>query len=170
MRIGGYMDHERKDAIAQDPGLLGEGFKQIGFSAFRPDMQKYCAELMAQVPGIDFQFDIYPDGSLGDVFGLSLSFNEVKPYGSEECMERGYGAAVMQRLQKDGLADDRWKAVAGAAYAKSIPIETTEGKPALFAAVIRINYAKIKFKAGIPMPAKFYYMTKAAILPAPEQA
>ena len=170
MRIGGYMNRGLQEAVAGNPDVLGKAFRQIGFSTFRHDMLAFCAELMKMVPAIDFQFDLFPDGTIGDVFGLSLSFNEVKPSESAECMEKGYGAKVMQRLQRDGLADERWKAIAGAAYAKAVPVETDDGKEALFAALIRLNYAKIKFKAGDPMPAKFYYMTKAALLPTQEQA
>ena len=166
VRIGGYMDRAVQEAIARDPGLLGEQFRRIGFSAFTPDMLKLCAELMAMVPGIDFQFDIFPDGSLGDVFGLSLSFNEVTPKESKKCMEQGFGLSVMRRLQEEGLADGRWEAVARAAFARSLPMETPDGKTSLFAAVVRFNYAKVKFRKGEPAPAKFYLLTKAAVLPA----
>ncbi len=166
LRVGGYMEQEQKEAAARDPALLGEQFRRIGFEAYDPDMLKFCAELMAMAPGVDFQFDILPDGSLGDVFGLSLSFNEVAPSRSAACMESGFGARLMRRLQDEGLADGRWEKIAGAAFAKGLPAETEDGNRVLFAAMVRLNYAKVKFRCGKPAPAKFYLMTKAAALPA----
>lgn len=107
LRIGGYLDGSAKDACAADPAFLGEQFRRIGFAEFDDYMLGRCAEFMALAPGIDFQFDVMADGSLGDTFGLSLSFNETKPRQARACMERGYGARICGLMQEWGLADDR---------------------------------------------------------------
>ena len=111
---------------------------------------------MSLAPSVDFQFDIMPNGQLSDTFGLSLSFNETKPRKARECMESGYGAALMQTLQTWGLADDRWKLIAGAAFARHIGYERDDGTEGRFALCILFNYAKVKFKDCEPQPAKFY--------------
>ena len=156
MRIGGYMDNTELERCADDPAHLGDCFKKIGFSAFDAPMLERCAEFMRLAPSIDFQFDIMPDGSLGDTFGLSLSFNETKPREAHACMESGYGATVMRALQNWGLADDRWKMIAGAAFARHVGYERDDGTEGRFALCIRFNYAKVKFRACEPQPAKFY--------------
>ena len=71
-------------------------------------------------------------------------------------MESGYGAAVMRALQGWELADDRWKTIAGAAFARHVGFERDDGTEGRFALCIRFNYAKVKFRAGEPQPAKFY--------------
>lgn len=156
MRIGGYMKRAELDRCKDDPAHLGEMFRQIGFEAFDAPMLDRCSEFMRQAPSVDFQFDIMPDGSLGDTFGLSLSFNETKPRQARECMESGYGAALMNVLQGWGLADDRWKLISGAAFGRHIGYEKEDGTIGRFALCIKFNYAKVKFKGCVPQPAKFY--------------
>ena len=156
MRIGGYMDHLELARCADSPTHLGDCFRRIGFSDFDAPMLDRCAAFMRLAPSVDFQFDIMPDGSLGDTFGLSLSFNETKPREARSCMESGYGATVMQALQEWGLADDRWKLIAGAAFARHVGYERADGTEGRFALCIRFNYAKVKFRACAPQPAKFY--------------
>ena len=156
MRIGGYMSADELARCADDPAHLGAQFCQIGFEAFNASMLKRCAEFMRCAPSIDFQFDIMPDGALGDTFGLSLSFNETKPREAHACMESGYGAQLMQTLQAWDLADDRWRLIADAAFARHVGYEREDGSEGRFALCIRFNYAKVKFRACEPQPAKFY--------------
>ena len=161
LRIGGYLGQEAKDACAADPAFLGEQFERIGFSAFDDEMLARCAEFMALAPGVDFQFDIMEDGQLGDTFGLSLSFNETKPRQARECMEDGYGARICSLMQDWGLADDRWRLIAGAAFAKHVPFVRDEGTEGRFALCVLFNYAKVKFTACEARPAKFYLILQA---------
>lgn len=164
LRIGGYMDRAELKRCAEDPSLLAKRFDAIGFAAYDGPMLERCSELMRMVPSADFQFDIMPDGSLGDVFGLSLSFNETKPREARECMETGYGARFMQKLQDWGLADERWKLIADATIARHVGVEDEDGNRVRFVLCIRFNYAKVKFKGGKPQPAKFYFTCKAGDL------
>ena len=65
-------------------------------------------------------------------------------------------SAIMQTMQDWGLADERWKLIAGAAFARHVGYEREDGTEGRFALCIRFNYAKVKFKACEPQPAKFY--------------
>lgn len=156
LRIGGYMGHDEMKACAQDPAHLAKRFDAIGFTAYDQAMLERCSELMSLAPAVDFQFDIQQDGSLGDVFGLSLSFNKTYPRLAKECMTTGYGAELCQKLEAWGLADDRWRLIADAAFARHVAVEREDGSETRFALAIRFNYAKMKFKAAEPQLAKFY--------------
>ncbi len=164
MRIGGYMDADELARCAENPAHLGECFEQVGFGAFDGTMLERCSEFMGFAPSVDFQFDIMPDGTLGDTFGLSLSFNETKPRQARECMETGYGAQLMQVLQGWGLADDRWRLIAGAPFARHVGYEREDGSEGRFMLVVRFNYAKVKFRNREPQPAKFYLTCAAGDL------
>ena len=164
LRIGGYLGRDELCHCAEDPAHLAECFRQAGFSAFDANMLRRCCEFMELAPSADFQFDIMPDGSLGDTFGLSLSFNETRPRQARECMESGYGGAIMELLQGWGLADDRWKLIAGTAFARHVGYEREDGTEGRFALAIRFNYAKVKFTACEPRPAKFYLTCTAGDL------
>ncbi|MBQ9043629.1 MAG: hypothetical protein IJ111_12550 [Eggerthellaceae bacterium] len=161
LRIGGYLGADAKEACAADPARLGDQFRQIGFAAYDNAMLERCSQFMALAPAVDFQFDIMADGRLGDTFGLSLSFNEAKPRQARTCMEGGYGARICGELQRWGLADDRWKLIAGAAFARHVGFEREDGSEGRFALCVLFNYAKVKFSACEAQPAKFYLILRA---------
>lgn len=156
MRMGGYLDLNELTRCGEDPSHLGECFRQIGFSAFDDTMLVRCTELIRLAPLVDFQFDITTEGRLGNTFGLSLGFSTVAPREAKECMESGYGTQIMQMLQGWGLADDRWKLVADAAFARHVGYTRDDGSEGRFALCTRFNFAKVKFKACEAQPAKFY--------------
>ena len=164
LRIGGYMSSAARSAFARDPRKLGDHFRRIGFAAFDKEMLWDCAEFMGLAPSVDFQFDIFPDGTLGPTFGLSLSFNDTKPRQAHECMTTGYGARICEKMQEWGLADDRWKLIADAAFARHIPFEREDGTEGRLALCVLFNYAKIKFTDAKARPGKFYLLLRAAEL------
>lgn len=164
MRIGGYMNKLTLRCCADDPAELGEYFRRIGFAAFDDEMLERCSQFMRLAPSADFQFDIMADGSLSDTFGLSLSFNETKPRKARECMERGYGAQLMGLLQDWHLADERWKLIADAAFARHVGFTRDDGSEGRLALCVLFNYAKVKFTACEPRPAKFYLILSSGEL------
>ena len=161
LRIGGYLGDSIQKACADDPTLLAAQFDQIGFSAYDGKMLSRCSTFLSLAPSVDFQFDIMPDGTLSDVFGLSLSFNETKPREARVCMESGYGARICRILQEWGLADERWKLIAGAAFARHVPFEREDGSQGRFALCCMLNYAKVMFAGRVAQPAKFYLCMSA---------
>ena len=161
LRIGGYLGGAIQKACAEDPALLAAQFDHIGFAAYDDEMLSRCCALLSLAPSADFQFDIMPDGTLGDVFGLSLSFNETKPREARVCMESGYGARICRNLQEWGLADERWRLIAGAAFARHVPFDREDGSQGRFALCCLFNYAKVKFAGTVAQPAKFYLRMSA---------
>jgi hypothetical protein len=119
-------------------------------------MLSRCSVFLSHAPSVDFQFDVMPDGTLGDVFGLSLLFNEAKPREARVCMEGGYGGQICRTLQEWGLADERWGLIAGAAFARHVPFDREDGSRGRFALCCILNYAKVKFAGAVAQPAKFY--------------
>ena len=136
-------------------------FDRIGFSAYDGEMLSRCSALLSLAPSVDFQFDIMPDGTLSDVFGLSLSFNETKPREARVCMESGYGASICRTLQEWGLADERWRLIADAVFARHVPFEREDGSQGRFALCCMLNYVKVKFAGAVAQPAKFYLTLSA---------
>ena len=161
LRIGGYLGDAMQRACVDDPALLAAQFDRIGFSAYDGEMLSRCGALLSLAPSVDFQFDIMPNGTLGDVFGLSLSFNETRPRDARACMEGGYGAQACGTLQEWGLADERWRLIAGAAFARHVPFDREDGSQGRFALCCMLNYAKVKFAGAVAQPAKFYLTMSA---------
>jgi hypothetical protein len=161
MRIGGYMNAETSKNMAENPAFLRKTFEAVGFRAWDEEMLSICRNLYSVAGRTDFQFDILPDGSLGDTFGLSISANHIRPAETTQWLEVGDGSRIMAKLKAYGLIDDRYKKLAGASFAKGIPVEQGDGRVRLLTLSSRFNYVKVKFKAGKPITAKFYLRLKA---------
>ena len=161
LRIGGYLGQTVQKACVEDPAFLAAQFDRIGFSAYDGEMLSQCSTFLSLAPSVDFQFDIMSDGTLSDVFGLSLSFNETMPRQARACMESGYGAQICRTLQEWGLADGRWRLIAGAAFGRHVPFDREDGSQGRFALCCMLNYAKVKFAGAVAQPAKFYLRLSA---------
>lgn len=160
-RIGGYMTHAEQRRCAENPTHMGDCLHRIGFDAFDEQMLTRCAHLMRMAPSIDVQFDIMGDGTLGNTFGLALSFNEFKPRMVREQMEEGVGHRIMSTLQQWGLADDRWRLLGNVAFAKQFPYAREDGTTGYLGLCTLPNYAKVKFRDAQMQPAKFYLVLAA---------
>lgn len=165
MRLGGYLSEPMHERCSVDPTFLAARFDEMGFAAYDQRMLEWCSELMGLVPAIDFQFDIGVDGSLLDTFGLSLSFGRCSQREVSECFSRGYGAQVMGRLQRWGLADGRWEHIPRMLFARGIAYERPDGSEGRLALFVRLNYAKVKFVGGQAQAAKFYLAASVKELP-----
>ena len=109
LRVCGYHSFDDAKACAHDLTRVASVFDDLGFSAYNETMLKQVSELYAMVPGeTDFQFDVYPDGSLGSTFAIDIQFKIERPEMVQASFKDGRGARVMSLLEKWGIADDRW--------------------------------------------------------------
>lgn len=166
MRLGGYLSEPMRRLCSEDPSFMASRFDEMGFLAYDRPMLERCSSLMGLVPGVDFQFDLDPDGNLLDTFGLSLSFGRCKLGEVDECFSSGYGAQVMGMLQGWGIADGRWELIPEMTFARGIVFERPDGSRGHLAMFVRLNYAKVKFVEGQMQAAKFYLAATVEELPA----
>ena len=157
-RIGGYMSNAEQRRCAEDPAHIGDCLHRIGFGSFDEQMLDRCAHLMSMAPSIDVQFDIMEDGTLGDTFGLALSFNELRPRIAREQMEKGVGQRIMSTLQQWGLTDDRWRLLSDVSFARQYPYVREDGTTGHLGLCTLLNFVKVKFKNAQMQPAKFYLL------------
>ena len=76
-------------------------------------------------------------------------------------METGSGAQIMGLLCENALADDRYHMIADGVCATFLPVEDEHGELSPLVLTIRLNFAKVKFRADKPQLAKFYYTASA---------
>lgn len=164
LRVGAYLSHNECQRCAQDPDRIVDAFDHLGFSAYDGELVSRAAKMLGVAPDAEVQLDLMPDGGVGDTVGLSVSFNRVNPRDSRTCMEEGFGWELMQAFEEWGIADARWREIAGATYAKHFPYVRDDGEQGRFALLVMLCYAKAKFKACNPLPAKFYLACKAGDL------
>jgi hypothetical protein len=156
MRIGGYMSAGTSKDIAEAPALLRNIFEAAGFKSWNAEMLSICRDLYSAAKDTDFQFDIYPDGSIGDTYGLDISLRHIKTAKAAQWILEGNGSVIMTKLKDYGLIDDRYKKLADIPFAKGIPVERKDGSICTLGLSVQFSDVKVKFRAGKPMTAKFY--------------
>lgn len=158
LRICGYMSREEQRLCAQDPTHVREAFEQIGFSAFDDAMlAQVCEVLAAASGGVDFQFDLMEDGSVGDTFAFDVSFPIMRTERDALAYFQGGNAArLMGLLEGWGIADGRWRAAPGMALARAIPTKSGEGGEGRLVLMLAPQWLKVRWRGGALQPAKLY--------------
>ena len=165
LRVCGYLDHVERKTCVDNPEHLASAFDAIGFSAYDDAMLAQVAEIMAAAPGtVDFQFDVFPDGSLGSVFALDVQFGIGRPEAVATSFASGPGARVMNLLQGWDVADERWKLAVQAAFARAVAVELDGGGTGRYAFTLMPQWVKVRWANGRLQPAKLYHLGNASLL------
>ena len=167
LRVCGYLHVETVLPYTKDPSLLASVFDDIGFSAYDEAMLGQIATLLGtSSSGFDYQFDIYPDGSLGDTFAIDVQLQVEKPEAVRATMENGEGGRIMQLFEDWGIADDRWKSLADIAFARKLPQIKDDGTDTSFSFTLMPGWTKVRWRKCALQPAKYYYLGSAGLLEA----
>lgn len=136
-------------------------FKAAGFTAYDDKMIREITAVMAVSPrSNEFQFDIFPDGTVGNIFSLSTSFGIEQPQAVLKSFKDGYGAKYIDLLKQWDIADDRWKKGIGATFAGALPSGEKKITFSIFPQWIKVRWTDTKLQ-----PAKMYMLIKAGELP-----
>lgn len=119
-----------------------------------------CRDLLAETRDFDLQLDVDDDGCPAPDFGLE-SYLRAKP--SLSPWTDGYAERVFRMLEACGVADDRWRHLAGAEISKRATLPMPDG-PASCIFSLRLISAKVKFAQGRPALAKVYLHGDAYVL------
>ena len=162
LRVCGYLGDDEKHACASDEGHVAEVFETVGFTAYDSAMVADIATLMALAPETaDFQFDVYPDGTIGDTFAIDVSFGIARPEVVHESFETGACGRVLGCFEEWGMADGRWKLAADVAFARALPAEDEDGSLKKFGFSLVPQWVKARWRAGVRQPSKLYYLGSA---------
>lgn len=164
LRVCGYMGDAEKSACTDEKHLM-ESLGEIGFTAFDDQMLSRISELLAIAPGtVDFQFDVYPDGSIGDVFAVDVQFEIEQPDAVCESFASGPAARVMELLERWGAADERWRIASGAAFARGLNVRDDDGAEKKLAFTLMPQWVKVRWCACELQASKLYYFGSAEIV------
>ncbi len=165
LRVCGYLGEEERSACSQDPSRLAAAFDAVGFSAYDDSMLAQISTLMDAAPTtVDFQFDVFSDGRLGETFAIDVQFDIEQPEAVVAAFEKGAGARVMGLFVDWGVADGRWRRAVRSAFARAIPVELDDGETGRFAFTLMPQWAKARWRDGVLQPAKLYHLAHAAVL------
>ena len=163
LRVGGYLNQAQIVSCVEDPGVLIRFFAAAGFTAYDNPMIREICSVFSVSPGtVEFQFDLYPDETVGDIFSVSTSFAVQQPETVRTAFDNreGNGAKYISLLQKWGIADDRWKKGLEAVFAGALPLRDGALTFSLFPQWFKVRWTGKKLQ-----PAKMYLLAKAGTLP-----
>lgn len=167
LRVCGYLDNEEKDRCAHDRACLSSAFEQIGFVAYDDAMLCQVSELMATAPSsVDFQFDVYPDTSIGSTFAIDVQFKIAQAKDVISSFESGPASRVMSLLETWGVADERWRLCVEATFARGINVVLDDGAPGRYYFSLMPQWVKARWTDGRLMPSKMYYLGSAGVMEA----
>lgn len=165
LRVCGYMDRAEKAACAADPSHLREALDAIGFTSYDPTMVAQVSTLLAATPGgVDFQFDLYDDGSLGNTFAIDAQFAIEQPELVRSSFADGPASQVMGLLEQWGIADERWHLGAQAAFARALPVEKDDGTTGRFAFTLMPQWVKARWTDATLQPSKLYMLGSSGLV------
>ena len=171
LRVGGYLEKDAAFAELDCSEHFAKVFDQIGFTAYDDHMLAQISELMQAAPStVDFQFDVYPGGALGDMFSLEVKFGAARTELVHESFANGPGARIMHLLESWGIADERWKLGVEATLARTVPVELPNGTEERFAFIIMPQWVKVRWRGARLQPAKLYHVADAGPVPYGERA
>ena len=120
---------------------------------------------MRVAPGtVDFQFDVFPDGSLGTTFALDIQFEIKQPKVVRASFGEGPAGRVMRLLQTWGLADERWRLVPQASFARSLPMALKDGSLGKYAFTLMPQWVKVRWTDCELQPSKLYHLARTSVL------
>ena len=165
LRVCGYLDRDEQPRSAENPSRLEEVFRQVGFRAYDDGMLRQIAALLAMTPeGADFQFDVYPDRTIGDIFAIDVCLGLKQSKTQKSSFTDGICANVMKQLEAWGAADDRWHLAAGTCLSRALPVADEDGRERAYALTVCPKWVKARWRGGILQKAKLYCEAKAGMI------
>ena len=165
LRICGYLGPDEQRRCAEDPSRLEEVFRQVGFQSYDDRMLRQIKTLLAMTPeGADFQFDVYPDGTIGDIFAIDVCLGLKQSRIQKTSFVNGTCADVMKQLETWGAADDRWHLAAGTCLSRALPVTDEDGKEKAYALTVCPKWVKARWHGGVLQKAKLYCEANAGMI------
>ena len=165
LRVCGYLDRDEQDACAKDPSRLAAAFDAIGFSAYDDAMLAQASAVFQIAPGAtDFQFDVYPDGSLGPTFAIDVQFEIAQPEAVCAAFENGASGRFMELLEDWGVSDARWRPAIQSAFARALPVGLDDGGKGRFAFTLMPQWAKVRWTDCALQPSKLYHLAHCGLV------
>ena len=155
LRVECIPSESLQQAYAEDPSLIARHLSRAGFAHLTDSLLSGCRMLSAAPFQFEFQFDVDENGSADVTLGASVRFAVGDGDTGRMQAFRANGAAgeLMARLEAQGLADTRWRALEETAFAQKLTFR--QESCLIFCAPV---FVKVRWRGGEPLDAKTYLM------------
>jgi len=153
VRADFYVDEDLKQKYVHSPELFASHLKEAGFTTVSETMLAWMKEIAASPFQMELQFDILGDGSLGPTMGISAGMESKKRLTGEQ---EHAAIAIFNRLEEQGLSDDRWRFIPDTFFAKRVKFQNEDFE--IYHAPV---FIKMRFRDGQALDAKVYSQAMA---------
>ena len=126
VRLDYFVNADVAAGYSQDIGMLAADLRQMGYDASEFELAR-CADLLAYPFRLNIQLDSLEDGSTGPVLGYNAAFGGLPPSAARESATDGAIARILRLVEDWGLADERWRLIAGRCFGYGIPLPDGRG-------------------------------------------
>ena len=164
LRIGGYLGKEVRAAAARSKEVIRQVFQKAGFTAYDDTMLEQLSLLLGEgVEGMDFQFDVLPDGSLAEKFSVGLMLGIRGRETAKDAFNGGVYTSLRRSLEEWKIIDDRLDMALDMTYTKKQKVLSEEGSVGYCMKLLFPRWLKVSWIHGRLQPAKFYCHVYALI-------
>ncbi|MBR3159865.1 MAG: hypothetical protein IKF14_12305 [Atopobiaceae bacterium] len=157
VRVDCFVDKNLRRLYAAEPTMFEEDLRQAGFAVEGSVARRVGAEVVASPFGMELQFDILSDGSLGQTVGVSAQFPLAIASAARLLWEPGSGAAQLMAFAVDSrIAEARWRRVRDTMF--STVVRDGNTLHALYCIPV---FAKFRVRADELLDAKIYLQAGA---------
>ena len=157
IRFGFQIARERMEAYAEDVAIMKRDLSVYCAIPMGTTMTEQLALLAGEKRPCDIDLNIYPDGTFGEGFGITLDpdikFRDVRR--PEETMASGVMKHLLSMATEWGLADERQEQIGKACYAVGRLVKDGADR-VMVADVVKPYVIKIRFQKDGACLAKIY--------------
>ena len=164
LRIGGYLGTDVRAAAARSKEVIRQVFQKTGFTAYDDTMLEQLSLLLGEgVEGMDFQFDVLPDGSLAEKFSVGLMLGIRGRETAKDAFNGGVYTSLRRSLEEWKIIDDRLDMALDMTYTKKQKVLSEEGSVGYCMKLLLPSWLKVSWIHGRLQPAKLYCLVYALI-------
>ena len=155
VRLDYFVDQEKILLYRHDLLAFEKDLRQMGYEVSGRELE-LCQELMEFPFGINLQFDLYEDGTLGPVLGYNAAFGQLGPHESRQSLKDGDLALLMKQVQDLELADERWQLMQTCCIGQAYPV--TDGSRLVISS--SPTFLKVRMTPDRNLDAKAYIICR----------
>lgn len=160
VRVDCFVNGSLKRMYAAEPAKLEEDLRKAGFAVEGSTARRVGAEVAASPFGMELQFDVLSDGTLGRTVGVSAQFPLTAANTTGLLWEpAGSAAQLMEFAENSRIADARWRRVRDATFSAAV----RDGSIAQAIYCVPV-FAKFRVRADELLDAKIYLQAGAVSL------
>ena len=160
VRVDCFVGENLKRVYAAEPARLEEDLRKVGFTVEGSTVRRVGAKVAASPLGMELQFDVLPDGTLGRTVGISARFPLAAASAARKLWEPdGSVAQLMEFAVESRVADARWQHVRNTMF--STAVRDGNISQALYCVPV---FSKFRVRADMLLDAKTYLQAGAISL------